>query len=164
MELIADAAASYERLQSFRRRLGGREKVDPDVAIVEGFHAAMDDDFNTPVALGVLFDAVREGNRLADAGSDAASISAAVELILDVLGLIPAAGGLDDLAEPLDRLVVELGGESSDAASALEWLLQRRTMACSGQDWATSDKIRDQLGALGVTIEDGPDGVTWHRK
>ncbi len=164
LELIADAVASFERLQAFRRRHGDVRDVSPDVSIVADFHSAMDDDFNTPVALGVLFDAVREGNRLADAGSDTAAVAAAVELILDALGLIAATGGLDDLVEPLTGLVKELGGQERDAASALDWLLERRTTARAGQDWTTSDKIREQLATVGVTIEDGPDGVTWHRK
>jgi cysteinyl-tRNA synthetase len=164
-DLVADAASSFERLQSFRRRHAELEGAAPDRDIVEAFERAMDDDFNTPVALGVLFDAVREGNRLSDEGGDAAGVAAAVELILEVLGLIPEAAGLAGLATCLEHLAAELGlAPGEGAEETLERVINHRTEARSNQDWSTSDKIRDGLASIGIVIEDGANGVAWHRK
>lgn len=164
-DLIADSVASFERLMAFRRRHAGLEDVAPDARVVDAFQAAMDDDFNTPVALGVLFDAVRDGNRLADEGGDAGALAAAVELIMGVLGLIPDADGLGDLAPGIDALAVKLGLEpEGDPEATLQAIIERRATARSERDWATSDTIRDGLTEIGVLIEDGADGVAWHRK
>ncbi len=165
-DLIADAVASYERLLGFRRRAAGVEAVDPDATVVDAFTAAMDDDFNTPVALGVLFDAVRDGNRLADEGKDLGALAAAVELIMGVLGLVPEGnGGLADLAEGIEALGTEIGvAPEGDVEATLLAVIDKRTTARLEKDWATSDRIRDGLAAIGIVIEDGADGVAWHRK
>ncbi len=165
-DLIADAVASYERLLTFRRRNAGIETVDPDTTVVEAFAGAMDDDFNTPVALGVLFDAVRDGNRLADEGGDPGTLAAAVELIMGVLGLVPdGRSGLGDLAEGIEALGAEIGiAPDADIEATLRAVIGKRTTARVAKDWATSDRIRDGLAAIGIVIEDGADGVVWHRK
>ena len=164
-DLIADSVASFERLMAFRRRHAGPEDTAADSGVVDAFEAAMDDDFNTPVALGVLFDAVRDGNRVADEGGDAGALAAAVELIMGVLGLIPDADGLADLASGIDELAAKLGLEpEGDAEATLLAVIERRAKARTERDWPTSDTIRDGLTEIGIVIEDGADGVAWHRK
>lgn len=164
-ELIADSVASFERLLAFRRRHTDLEGVAADRDVVRAFEAAMDDDFNTPGAMGVLFDAVRDGNRVADGGEDAGALAAAVELVMGVLGLIPDEGGLTDLATRIDRLALQLGLElQGDPETTLLAVIERRAKARTERDWATSDTIRDGLTEIGIVIEDGADGVAWHRK
>lgn len=164
IDLIEDAAAAYERLMSFRRR-NAAVLGEPDVDTMDKFHAAMDDDFNTPEALGVLFDAVREANRLADAGSDASRLAGAAEVMIDVLGLLPMDEGTDDLVDPLNELLAAIGEpRRSDAGEAMDVILSARTNARQNADWSTADKIRDALSGLGIVVEDGTDGVSWHRK
>ncbi len=119
------------------------------------FAAAMDDDFNAPVALSALQTFTREVNTLLNSGAE---VGRAVLEEIDgvyrdlggtVLGIIPegdaAAGGVDaGRQDGLIRLLVEL-----------------RREARASKDWATSDKIRDELTELGVSLEDRPDGTVW---
>ncbi|MGD2042833.1 MAG: cysteine--tRNA ligase, partial [Acidimicrobiia bacterium] len=86
-ELLADAAESLDRLDRFRERV---EPGVPDEEAMARFKVAMDDDFGTPEAVSLLFDLVREGNRLADEGGDASSLAGAVAEIIEVLGIYDA--------------------------------------------------------------------------
>ena len=162
-DLLADAAASLDRLKAFRRR-SGDVHADPHPASVQRFVDAMDDDFNTPVALSVLFEVVREGNRWLDRGESADEWVAAFDVIADVLGLDLSEGGLDDLVDQLGEVVAGAGLEpANDVAAMMDQLLERRWRARADKDWALADDIRDGLSSLGITIEDGADGTTWHR-
>ncbi len=113
---------------------------------MERFRVEMDDDFGTPGALAAIFDATGQAHQALDAGDRdrAASLLAAVLDLTDALGLPLEAGAGAD-AE-IDALVAE-----RDAARA------RR-------DFATSDRIRDDLAARGVVLEDTGRGTVWHRR
>jgi cysteinyl-tRNA synthetase len=161
-EALADSAASLERLWAFRRRAGRAGALAG--AAVARFAEAMDDDFNTAAAMGVLFDLVREGHRRLDEGEDAGPQAAAYDTIIGVLGLAEPASGLDDLAGPLGALAASVGVETGEPAVTLEALIARRTRARAEAAWALGDQIRDRLGALGVVLEDGPDGTVWRRR
>jgi len=146
-ELIAEAEESLERLDRFR------ERVEPDEAdpeALERFTEVMDDDFGTPQAVSVMFDLIREGNRILDDGGDASAIAGAVEAIVDVLGL--------DDAEPAPVATADVSDEE------IETLVNRRQRARADRDFAEADRIRDELAAAGVSIEDGPHGSRWVRK
>jgi len=161
--LLADARASVERLWAFRRRA-----VPGDVADAEAigrFRASMDDDFNTPEAVGVLFDVVREGNRRLDAGESAAAHAAAFDVIAGVLGLIPPGEGLDGLGQALSALAEELGVVGGTTAEAtIEQLIEARRAARERRDWPAADSVRNRLADLGIALEDTSDGVRWHRR
>jgi cysteinyl-tRNA synthetase len=159
---MADAAAAVERLWAFRRR-GGVTDAVPDSAAVERFTVAMDDDFNTSRALAVLYDVVREGNRHLDAGEDAGPYLAAFDEFTSVLGLTESAAGSDDLAAPLAELAEAFGVEPGAPDEIIEALIARRTAARENREWAAADGIRDRLADIGITLEDGADGTTWHR-
>jgi cysteinyl-tRNA synthetase len=124
----------------------------------------MDDDFNTAAAMGVLFDLVREGHRRLDEGEDAGPQAAAFDAIIGVLGLAEPSSGLDDLAGALAALAVDVGVEAGEPAATLDALLARRTAARAERAWALGDQIRDRLAALGIVLEDGPDGTLWRRR
>jgi cysteinyl-tRNA synthetase len=161
-ELLTEADAALDRLWAFRRRMGP-VSVPPDAAAIEAFRAAMDDDFNTAGAIGALFDAVREGNRLLDSGEDAAPIAAAYDAIAAVLALDEPAATLEDLAAEVLRIGALVGISGLGVDDALGALLERRTAARTTRDFATSDLIRGELAAIGIVLEDGADGTTWHR-
>ena len=161
-EALADSAASLERLWAFRRRAGRAGALVG--AAVARFAEAMDDDFNTAGAMGVLFDLVREGHRRLDEGEDAGSQAAAYDTIVGVLGLAEPASGLDDLAEPLGALATAVGVEAGEPAATLEALIARRAQARAEAAWTVGDQIRDRLGALGIVLEDGADGTVWRRR
>ncbi|HEU4895219.1 MAG TPA: cysteine--tRNA ligase, partial [Acidimicrobiia bacterium] len=82
-ELIAEAEESLERLDRFRERV---EPGEPDAQALARFSEAMDDDFGTPQAVSLMFDLIREGNRILDEGGDASGIAGAVAVIVEVLG------------------------------------------------------------------------------
>ena len=162
-DLLADAEASLDRLWAFRRRIGTVGDA-PDAGVVAAFQAAMDEDFNTAGAMAVLFDAVREGNRLADSGEDATPIAAAYDEIVAVLAIGEDAVDVTDLAGDLGALGAELGVDATEPRAIVDALVALRSAAREGRDFATSDRIRDELTELGVVLEDGADGTTWHRR
>lgn len=119
----------------------------------EDFLAAMDDDFNTPQALAVLFDFVKEVNRhLDERASYTMGTLATMERVFrdlgsHVLGIVP-----DDLEAQVGGHVVE---------GLVEFLLELRQEFREIWDWRRADVIRGRLSDLGILIEDGPDDTTW---
>ena len=160
-EALADANASLARLWAFRRRAGEPGTSPADV--LARFTEAMDDDFNTAEAMAVLFEVVREGNRRLDAGEEAGAQAAAYDEMVGVLGVAEPPAGLDDLAGPLADLAADYGLAAERPAETLEVLIARRDRARVEAAWALGDEIRDRLGALGILLEDGPDGTAWRR-
>ncbi len=162
--LLVDAAASYERLEAFLRRVGAFADHAPDADTMRRFEAAMDEDFNTATALAVVFDAVREGNRTLDANGDARGLAAAVSAILEIFGLSPAEADVSDLLEPLTDLAAEIGlSGGQDPVALIDAMVEARVAARSTKDWALADKVRNGLGELGIVVEDTADGARWHR-
>ena len=157
-ESLAEAATAFQRVEGFVRRaaavVGAGETVDVPVA----FAAAMDDDLSVPAALAVLQGCVSDGNSMLAAGdSDGlAVVLAEVRSMLDVLGL-------DPLSSTWDR-----GGDDAAYAqvidSLVEGLLEQRQEARAAKDFATADRVRDQLTAAGIDIEDTPQGARWSVK
>jgi cysteinyl-tRNA synthetase len=113
-----------------------------------GFEVAMDDDFNTPSALGSLFELVRAINSARDAGVGADELSEVQTVLLELTQVL----GLDLAARP----------EAELAASPFIDLLARvRQELRLAKQWELADRIRDRLAELGVVLEDGKDGSTW---
>jgi len=127
-------------------------------AVRERFHAAMQDDFNTPEALAVLFDLAREVNRAREAGDETAA--AAVGALLRELGGL--LGLLGDTPEAYLRGAAGTAGGLADAE--IEALIEARNAARTRRDWAEADRVRDELKAAGVVLEDGAGGTTWRRE
>jgi cysteinyl-tRNA synthetase len=118
----------------------------------ERFAAAMDDDFNTPEACAVLFEMAREVNRLRDQDVHAAAgLASWLKQLAEVLGVLQL--------EPDDYL--RAGAEGKVDEASVERLIQARLDARAAKNWAESDRIRDELTAMGVVLEDGKGGTTW---
>jgi len=142
-------------------------------AFTERFNAAMDDDFNTPEALAVLFELVREINRVRkDDEASAAALASGLRRLGGVLGILqddPEAwlkgGGsrvsAADTVGSTDNLEAVQAGMSDEQ---IEASIQERLAARKAKNWAEADRIRDQLKAAGVILEDGPQGTTWRRE
>jgi cysteinyl-tRNA synthetase len=168
-EVIADAAASYDRLATFATNAaralgvaGGGELPAPEAGGDPGdlpgwrdrFQAALDDDLNVPAALAVLFDLVAEANPLI-VKLEQGDTSVAEDLqgrFVTFLGLAGRLGftPLDDLPDPAAFRPV------------LDLLLDLRERARAARDFAVADAIRDRLAAAGIRVEDRPGGPRWH--
>ncbi|CAB5567722.1 cysteine--tRNA ligase [Providencia hangzhouensis] len=121
------------------------------------FIEAMNDDFNTPEAYSVLFDIVREVNRLKSEDMSAANgMAAQLRELASVLGLL----------EQDPEVFLKGGAQTEDDAEVakIEALIQQRLDARKNKDWAQADAARDELTAMGVVLEDGATGTTWRRK
>ena len=154
---LAEAGAAYRRIESFVHRAAervGRGRRAAAVLCAE-FTAALDDDLGTPAAIAAIHEAVRQGNTALADGDDAAVAGAlgSVRAMLGVLGLDP----LDPRGRPPGR--DERLGQVTDGLVALA--LEQRQAARARKDFAAADAIRDQLTALGVTVEDTPQGPRW---
>jgi cysteinyl-tRNA synthetase len=166
-EVLADAAASYDRLATFAtnaaRALGDqggsvsgpRDPGGSDPGGWRGrFQAALDDDLNVPAALAVLFDLVAESNPLIaklELGDTAVAADlqdrfATFVALTGRLGFTP----LDDLPDPAAFRPI------------LDLLLDLREQARAARDFAVADAIRDRLAQAGIRVEDRPGGPRWH--
>ena len=135
------------------------EPAEPDAEYLARFRAAMDDDLNTPEALAVLFDLARELNRAREEGSARAPVLAAtLRHVGGVLGLLE-----QDPETFLRGLPAADAEASAPGAERIEALIAQRVAARAHRDWKEADRIRQELAAEGVVLEDGPSGTTWRR-
>ena len=150
-ELLAAAERSVSRLSN-AAALDGPTHDSADQLDVssykEEFLVAMDDDFNTPNALAVLFGLARDINRASDQGK---SIQKAQQMLLElgrkILGL---------------RLEVETEKVSEELLARIESLIEMRGQLRKERDFTGADKVRDELTELGVTLTDSPTGTLWN--
>ena len=159
-EALQEAAAAFRRIEGYVRRaseVAGAGGDSPHAPVCAAFAEAMDDDLATPVALAVLQDVLREGNKLLADGDSAALRGnlASVRAMLDVLGL-------DPLAPQWAERAGARTGELRDVVDALVGVaLAQRQAARERRDWAAADAIRAALAAAGVVVQDTPHGPRW---
>jgi len=147
-EAMAATATALDRLDAFGRRIetmGVEPGGDLVQTAVDDFIAAMDHDFGAPAAVATIFDLVRQGHTALDAGdrTTAASVAATVRELSGALGLTPP--------------------EAVEGDPAIDALVAERDAARAARDFATSDRIRDELKAQGIEIEDTAAGTVWRR-
>jgi cysteinyl-tRNA synthetase len=161
-EGLDDAAAALRRLVDFADRLDATETGDSTSALsrisaaaLGAFEAALDDDLNTPEALGALFTFVREANAELDRAGAVAS--ADLETAIHALRRMDDVLGFIDLARTHARDVNE------DLAVWVEERIAERQAARGRRDFGAADAIRAELIAAGVVIEDTPQGPRWKK-
>ena len=143
-------------LTRFYTALRGLPEATPaaDTQFEKDFHAAMQDDFNTPEALATLFELVREINRVrADDETTAASLGALLRQLGDLIGILQSDA----------ESYLRGGASASDGDAEIDALVAQRNEAKANKDWGTADEIRNKLQEMGIVLEDGPSGTTWRR-
>ncbi len=149
---LEDAKGALTRLYTALKPFSVAEltaEIDWQQPYAQRFQAAMNDDFNTVEAMAVLFELAGEVNR-----TGSAALASVLRALAGVLGLLQR--------EPLAFL--QGGQEAGDwDAGRVEAAIVARREARVAKNWAESDRIRDELLAAGILLEDGPQGTTWRR-
>jgi cysteinyl-tRNA synthetase len=161
-EAITAAGVGYQKLldtyfrlaqkigEVAKRPMSEEEHVHP---LVRQFIVEMDDDFNTPKAIAVMFDLARETNVALGDPASAGKLESLLHIWQalgdDVLGIIPAerTGAGDELAQPLMELIIGLRNQSRVE-----------------KNFALSDKLREELDRIGIVLEDSKEGTVWKKK
>ncbi|WP_382303877.1 cysteine--tRNA ligase [Herbiconiux sp. UC225_62] len=156
---LAEAEAAVSRIEGFleraeRRLAGTRFAGTSELVMPDEFREAMDDDLSVPQAIAVIHETVRRGNAALDDEdfAETAVLLGQVLAMTEVLGINPlspewATGGDAAAERALGTLV--------------ESLISDRETARTNRDFATADRIRDELGQAGISIEDTPNGAHW---
>ena len=152
-ENLEQARSSLERIYTALR---GVTPIECDLAsneYVAKFRKAMDDDFNTPEALPVLFELAKELNRVKDSDVEqAGKLAYVLRSVAEVLGVAQQ-----------DPEAFLQGGQADDEVAHIEALIAKRNEARASKDWAAADEARDALNALGVVLEDSAGKTTWRK-
>jgi cysteinyl-tRNA synthetase len=167
-EVIASMERGRERLlHAAHVELGASATtlIEPE-PYRERFIQAMDDDFNTPQAIAVLFDLAREINRGHDEGLGIGETQKTLLELAEVLGLtLGEAAAPDSLVEPLRNLAsrygLNLAGLSDDVEEFIYVLAGKRAEFRQEKKWQLADATRSDLKELGITLEDTPQGTVW---
>jgi len=160
-ENLENSKAALTRLYSTLRGLSPVAATDIICdSYQDAFYKAMDDDFNTPEAIAVLFELAREINKHKQQAPEKAALLAACLINLgNILGLLQ----VDPDTYFRDTAPGQPDAPGALSAEAVEDLIARRLKARTEKDWAEADRIRDELDAAGIILEDGASGTRWRR-
>ena len=149
-EALEESATAFRRIEAFLSRAKSLLGKDPEILIAEDFAKAMNDDLAVPQALAFIAESMRIGNSSADDKKVIAKTAGEIRGALSILG-----------CDPADSVFVS--SKSNDAAmdGLIKLALEQREAARARKDFAGADAIRDQIAALGVVVEDTPNGPRW---
>ena len=147
---LDDARLGLQRLYTALKSYDGAGHVEWDDGYACRFRDAMDDDFNTPEAIAVLFDLANDLNREASP-----QLAAQLKGLGAVLGLLQR--------DPLEFLRATPTGRAGLDEAEIEARIAARASAKQQKNWPEADRLRDELKAAGIILEDGPHGTSWRR-
>ncbi|MEE6029586.1 cysteine--tRNA ligase [Avibacterium paragallinarum] len=148
------AQGALERLYTALRNTAPSVAPQGGEEFVAQFKEAMDDDFNTPNAISVLFEMAREINKLkAEDKTKADHLAARLRELGNILGLLQQS----------PEAFLQAGADDSEVAK-IEALIKQRNEARAAKNWAAADEARNQLNAMGIVLEDGANGTTWRKQ
>ena len=171
-ENLDQSKAALTRLYTALRDLAPVSTVEHEDKYTQAFHAAMNDDFNTPEAIAVLFEIARAINRIRkrDTGN-AQRLAGRLVALGKVLGLLQEDPetffkGKTVLQAETGKYKITLQGKSLAVLpdEEIEKMIEKRTKAKADKDWSESDRIRDELEAQGIILEDTASGTSWRRQ
>ena len=165
----------YRTLERLERVIGLYQKEDVPSAgflseeqtapFLKEFVKVMDDDLNTSGALGLMFEKVKEINRLIDSHEDTPPDEILQQLKEDRCHLLSTAHVLGFLDRTPEVFFAELAGYTETVdEDEVERLIEERATARAEKAWARADAIRDRLDEMGIVLEDSPRGTTWRLK
>jgi len=153
-ENLTQARASLERIYTALRDVTPVKVELKGNEFVQRFETAMDDDFNCPEAMPVLFELAKEINRI-----KATDIEEAGKLAFILISLGEVLGVAQNSPEDF----LQGGNADSDEVAEIEALIKQRNDARANKDWAMADDARDKLAALNIILEDSAGGTTWRK-
>ena len=169
-ERMNEAKTSLNRLRHTKKRIdefaarGGSGTNAAELAasaekLLDDFDAAMDDDFNTALAISYMFDLSKKINAYCQSTETSGEIDAEnFKRAADVFSAMASVIGIFE--QPLAN---DTDGDDNLAAKLMEIIIELRQQARQEKNWALADKIRDKLKDAGVTVKDTKDGATWER-
>jgi len=149
-EALAESATSFKRIEAFLSRAESVLGKEVEILIAPEFAAAMNDDLAVPQALAFIAESMRIGNSSAEDKKVIAKTAGEIRGALSILG-----------CDPKDAVFA--GSKSNDSAmdGLIKLALDQREAARLRKDFATADQIRDEIAALGITVEDTANGPRW---
>jgi cysteinyl-tRNA synthetase len=164
----------YRTLQRLESMIGKAESISDSQEgsvftgedagdFIRQFLTFMDDDMNTAGAVGLIFEKVKEMNRLMDDHAGNSDETLLKRLADDRSDLLKIAGVLGILQTEPEEFLSSVSGDSDIDSEEVERLIRERGDARSNKDWARADAVRKTLQEMGVIIEDTSRGTTWRR-
>ena len=149
-EALAESATAFKRVEAFLSRAESVLGKEVEILIAPEFAAAMNDDLAVPQALAFIAESMRIGNSSAEDKKVIAKTAGEIRGALSILG-----------CDPKDAVFA--GSKSNDSAmdGLIKLALDQREAARLRKDFATADQIRDEIAALGITVEDTANGPRW---
>ena len=149
-EALAESATAFKRVEAFLSRAESVLGKEVEILIAPEFAAAMNDDLAVPQALAFIAESMRIGNSSAEDKKVIAKTAGEIRGALSILG-----------CDPKDAVFASIKSNDSAMDGLIKLALDQREAARLRKDFATADQIRDEIAALGITVEDTANGPRW---
>jgi cysteinyl-tRNA synthetase len=154
-EQLDNARAALQRMYAALQDTN-RVQIPEDSEYQQRFEQALNDDFNTANAIAALFDLVREVNRAkSDKSGEQHALASLLRYLGGIIGLLQSDAG--------EFLKSQAGQGVGLSNTAIDELVEQRLQARADKNWADADRLREELSAAGIVIEDGAEGTRWRR-